>query len=180
MSIRTYEGITPVLETGVYIDETALVIGDVTIGADSSIWPMAVVRGDVNKITIGHHTNIQDGSVLHVTHEYTQAGINGYQLNIGNFITVGHKVILHGCTICDYCLIGMGAIIMDDAVVQEKVMVGAGSLVAPGKNLESGYLYLGSPARKVRELSHEELKTLEYSAAHYVELKNKHIASYST
>jgi len=174
MTIRTYASSTPVLETGVYVDATALVIGDVTIGAESSIWPMVVVRGDVNRIMIGHHSNIQDASVLHVTHDNEQAGKRGYPLTIGNYVTVGHKALLHACTIGDYSLIGMGAIIMDGAVVQEKVIVGAGSLVTPGKRLDSGYLYLGNPARKVRPLTADELAYPEYSAKHYVELKNRH------
>ena len=177
MNIRPYAGITPSLEHGVYIDATALVIGDVYIGAESSIWPMTVIRGDVNRIRIGHHTNIQDGSVLHVTHVNEQSGTAGLPLTVGNFVTVGHKALLHACTIGDYCLIGMGAIIMDAAVVQEKVIVGAGSLVAPGKTLESGWLYTGNPARKSRPLSDNELHYPEYLARHYVELKDKHTAS---
>ena len=177
MTIRNFAGSTPALGAGVYVDATALVIGEVTIGADTSIWPMVVVRGDVNRITIGHHTNIQDGSVLHVTHDNELAGKSGYPLSIGNYVTVGHKALLHACTIGDYCLIGMGAIIMDAAVVQEKVIVGAGSLVAPGKTLESGYLYVGNPARQTRPLRPEELRTLEYQARHYVELKNRHALS---
>ncbi|MBF8269571.1 MAG: anhydrase family 3 protein [Gammaproteobacteria bacterium] len=177
MTIRTYTGNTPVLGAGVYIDATALVLGAVAIGAESSIWPMVVVRGDVNRITIGHHTNIQDASVLHVTHENEQAGEPGYPLTIGNYVSVGHKALLHACTIGDYCLIGMGAIIMDAAVVQEKVIVGAGSLVTPGKQLESGYLYVGNPARKVRPLTADELAYPEYLAMHYVELKNRHVGN---
>ena len=174
MTIRTFAGITPVIGAGVYVDVTALVTGNVTIGAESSIWPMVVVRGDVNRIIIGHHTNIQDAAVLHVTHDNEQTGKTGYPLTVGNFVTVGHQALLHACTIGDYCLIGMGAIIMDAAVVQEKVIVGAGSLVAPGKRLESGYLYVGNPARKVRPLTADELDFLEYQARHYVELKNRH------
>lgn len=175
MNIRTFAGNTPILEAGVYVDATALVIGAVTIGRDSSVWPMTVVRGDVNRITIGHHTNIQDGSVLHVTHENTLDGSTGYPLYIGNYVTVGHRALLHACTIMDYCLIGMGAIIMDDAVVAENVIVGAGSLVTPGRKLESGYLYVGNPARKARKLTEVELQLPEYLARHYVELKNKHM-----
>ena len=177
MNIRPYAGITPSIESSGFVDSTALVIGDVHIGADSSIWPMTVVRGDVNRITIGHHTNIQDGSVLHVTHTNEQSGTEGLPLIVGNFVTVGHKALLHACTIGDYCLIGMGAIIMDAAVVQEKVIVGAGSLVAPGKILESGWLYTGNPARKSRRLSDAELDYPEYLARHYVELKNEHAAN---
>lgn len=158
----------------VYVDETALVVGDVTIGEDSSIWPMTVVRGDVNKITIGSCTNIQDGSVLHVTHPH-QTLPDGFSLHVGNNVTVGHKVILHGCVIGDNCLIGMGSTIMDGAVIQSHVLVGAGSLVAPGKELESGYLYLGSPVKKVRQLTDEEYAWIDYSAIHYKKLKNRYM-----
>ena len=174
MNIRKYAGMMPSIGHGVYVDTAALVIGDVMIGDESSIWPMTVVRGDVNRISIGHHSNIQDGSVLHVTHANEQSGAQGLSLTVGNFVTVGHKALLHACTIGDYCLIGMGAIIMDGVVVQEKVIVGAGSLVAPGKVLESGWLYTGNPARKSRRLSDAELDYPEYLARHYVELKNAH------
>ena len=174
MSLRPYQGIQPKIGDSVYIDESALVIGDVSIGSDSSIWPMTVVRGDVNKITIGSCTNIQDGSVLHVTHPHEKHP-EGFPLHVGNNVTIGHKVILHACRIEDGCLIGMGSIIMDGAIVQSGVMVGAGSLVAPDKELESGYLYLGSPVKKVRKLTAEEQGWLEYSATHYVKLKNKYL-----
>ena len=173
MNIRTYQGIAPVVDASAYIDDAALVIGNVTIGAESSIWPMTVVRGDVNWISIGHHTNIQDGSVLHVTHENCLQDMPGYPLNIGNYVTVGHKALLHACTIEDYCLVGMGAIIMDNAVVREKVIVGAGSVVGPGKILESGYLYVGNPARKARKLSTEELELPVY-------LKDNHTRCHSS
>jgi carbonic anhydrase/acetyltransferase-like protein (isoleucine patch superfamily) len=174
MSIRSFQGIKPNIGHSVYIDETALVIGDVTIGDHSSIWPMTVVRGDVNKITIGSNTNIQDGSVLHVTHGY-QKNPEGFALHVGNNVTVGHKVILHACVIEDNCLIGMGSTIMDGAVVHSHVLVGAGSLVSPGKELESGYLYLGSPVKKLRRLTDEERAWIDYSATHYVKLKSRYL-----
>lgn len=174
MNIRAYNGTIPVIDPSAYIDDLALVIGKVNIGADSSVWPMTVIRGDVNSITIGHHTNIQDGSVLHVTHEREQEGLAGCPLKIGNYVTVGHRVLLHGCTIGDYCLIGMGAVVMDKAVLDDRVMVGAGSLVSPGKHLESGNLYVGNPVRNVRKLTGEELAFLDYSAGHYVELKDRY------
>ncbi|MGD8567057.1 MAG: gamma carbonic anhydrase family protein [Gammaproteobacteria bacterium] len=173
MTIRTYQNITPALGDRVFVDDSALVAGDVTIGDDSSIWPMTVVRGDVNRIAIGNCTNIQDGSVLHVTHPHDQHP-DGFALHVGNRVTVGHKVILHGCVIEDDCLIGMGSVIMDGAVVQSQVLVGAGSLVSPGKTLESGYLYLGSPVKRVRPLTSEESAWIDYSATHYVNLKNRH------
>lgn len=172
-SIRYFQGIAPNLGAGVYIDEHAVIIGDVTLADDVSVWPMAVLRGDVNSIQIGRACNIQDGAVLHVTHDgpYTEGG---RPLILGQGITVGHKAVLHACTIDDYCLIGMGAMILDDVHIQHHVMVGAGSLVTPGKVLESGHLYLGNPARAVRKLSEKELEQLEYSAEHYVRLKNKY------
>jgi carbonic anhydrase/acetyltransferase-like protein (isoleucine patch superfamily) len=173
MTIRSFEGIQPAIGDAVYIDETALVIGDVTIGEHSSIWPMCVVRGDVNKITIGRNTNIQDGSILHVTHSHKgQPG--GFGLHLGDNVTVGHKVILHGCVVEDNCLIGMGSTIMDGAVVHSHVLVGAGSLVSPGKVLASGYLYLGSPVKKLRALTDEERAWIDYSASHYQKLKNRY------
>lgn len=174
MAIREYKHHSPVLAAGVFVDATALVIGDVHLGVDVSIWPMTVVRGDVNSIRIGDRTNIQDGSVLHVTHRYP-ALPDGYGLQIGGRVTVGHKVILHGCTVGDRCLIGMGAIIMDGAVIQPDVLLGAGSLVPPGKVLDSGYLWLGSPVRKARELSTEERDWIVYSADHYVRLKGDYL-----
>lgn len=174
MNVRPYEGIFPNIGESVFIDETALVIGDVKIGDDCSIWPMTVVRGDVNKIVIGSRTNIQDGSVLHVTHPHKNHP-DGFSLHVGNNVTVGHKVILHGCQIGDNCLIGMGSTIMDGTIVPSGVMIGAGSLVAPNKELESGYLYVGSPVKKVRPLTDEEQGWLDYSATHYVNLKNRYL-----
>ncbi|MFA6303115.1 MAG: gamma carbonic anhydrase family protein [Legionella sp.] len=173
-SIRNFQGIVPKIGAGVYIDQHSVIIGDVILGDDVSVWPMAVLRGDVNSIKIGRACNIQDGAVLHVTHDgpYTEGG---QPLILGQGITVGHKAVLHACTIDDYCLIGMGAMILDDVHIQHHVMVGAGSLVTPGKVLESGHLYLGNPARAVRKLSEKELEQLEYSAEHYVRLKNKYL-----
>ncbi len=143
--IQAFEGIAPKIADSAYVHESAVVIGNVTLGEDVSIWPMAVVRGDVNKIRIGARSNVQDGTVIHVTHDgpFTPGGV---ATEIGEDVTIGHKVMLHACTIEDTCLIGMGAIIMDKAVVRSEVIVGAGSLVPPGKELESGYLYMGSPA----------------------------------
>jgi len=172
-SIRAYQDVTPALEEGVFIDDSALVIGDVRIGADSSIWPMTVVRGDVNRIRIGRRTNIQDSSVIHVTSPHADMP-EGYAVEVGDNVTVGHRVILHGCTVGDHCLVGMGSTIMDGAVLEPFVLLGAGSLVSPGKVLEGGYLWLGSPVRKVRPLSEDERKWIEYSAQHYVDLKKKH------
>ena len=176
MPVRRFEGHQPDIHASVYIDEQALVVGEVSIGEDSSVWPMSVLRGDVNSIEIGERTNIQDGSVLHVTHdsEYAEGGM---PLVIGSDVTVGHKVILHACQVEDGCLIGMGATVLDGALIRAGSMVGAGALVPPGKVLESGYLYLGSPVKQVRELTEKEKRFLQYSAAHYVRLKNRHKAS---
>jgi carbonic anhydrase/acetyltransferase-like protein (isoleucine patch superfamily) len=173
-SIRSFQNKMPSIGQKVYIDPQAVVIGDVVIGDDSSVWPMAVIRGDVNSITIGSACSIQDGAILHVVHDgpYTPGGI---PLILGNGITVGHQAILHGCTIEDHCLIGMGALILDGVHIQKHVMVAAGSVAAPGKILESGCLYLGNPARAIRQLTKKEIEQLEYSAAHYIRLKNKYL-----
>ena len=173
MTIRTFENKTPEIHATTFVDETALVLGDVKIGENCSIWPLTVIRGDVNRIEIGDNTNIQDNSVLHVTHDGTY-NPGGFDLKIGNNITVGHRVILHGCHIKDSCLIGMGATIMDGVIIESNTLIGAGSLVTPNKYLESGYLWMGSPIRKVRKLSEEEIKSIQYSALNYVKLKNRH------
>ncbi|PTU32668.1 gamma carbonic anhydrase family protein [Stenotrophobium rhamnosiphilum] len=174
--IRSFQNITPKLAPGVYVDESAQVIGDVTLGEDASVWPLTVVRGDVNKITIGARTNIQDNCCLHVTHDgpYTPGGV---ELIIGEEVTVGHAVMLHACTIGDRCLIGMGAILLDRVVLEDECFVAAGSIVSPGKRLKGGWLYRGTPAVAVRELTEAERDNLRYSAAHYVRLKNKYLAS---
>lgn len=174
MSIRPYKDIFPDIGERVYVDQEAVVIGDVALAADSSIWPMCSVRGDVHRIRVGARTNIQDGTVIHVTHPYA-AVPQGHAVIIGSDVTVGHKVILHGCIIEDLCLIGMGSIILDGAVVRSRTLLGAGSLVGEGKELEGGFLWLGRPAKKVRELTQPELKWFEYSARHYVNLKNDYL-----
>ncbi|MBI5450393.1 MAG: gamma carbonic anhydrase family protein [Gammaproteobacteria bacterium] len=174
MTVRSYQGISPRIAASSYVDEAAVVIGDVTIGDDASLWPMVVARGDVQKISIGARTNIQDGSILHVTSD-NRFTPGGYALTIGDDVTVGHGVILHACAVGNWVLVGMGSTVMDGAVVQDRVMIGAGSLVTPGKVLESGYLYVGSPARRLRPLQQAELDYLEFSSRHYVELKNRHL-----
>lgn len=151
----------------------ATVIGDVTLGENASVWPGAVIRGDVNSIRVGAGANIQDNSVLHVSHK-TEADPVGGPLVIGDRVTVGHSVILHACTIEDECLIGMGSIVLDKAVIKRNVLLGAGSLVPEGKILESGFLYLGRPAKMVRALTAEELAYFNYSAEHYIELMRSH------
>ena len=174
--VRDFEGQRPRLGQRVYVADQALVIGQVEIDDDASIWPMTVVRGDVKHIRIGARSNIQDGSVLHVTHD---SGYHpgGYALAVGSDVTVGHRVILHGCTIGDRSLIGMGATVMDGAVLEPDLILGAGSLVPPGKTLTSGYLWVGSPARRVRAITDEEREGLLYSAAHYVRLKDRYLAN---
>ena len=158
----------------VYVDPAAVVIGRVKIGDDSSIWPTAVVRGDVNSIEIGARTSIQDGSVLHVTHDGPYAP-GGRALIIGSDVTVGHRVTLHACTIGNKCLIGMGSILLDNVVTEEFVMIGAGSVVPPGRRWRARGLYVGSPARRVRDLTQPEIEFFTYSAAHYVKLKNEYL-----
>lgn len=174
MAIREFDGYRPELGKRVLIDPSALVVGDVKIGDDTSIWPMTVIRGDMHSIRIGARTSIQDGSVLHITHA-SDYNPNGYPLSIGDDVTVGHKALLHGCDIGNRILIGMGATVMDGAVVEDNVVVAAGCLVPPNRRLESGHLYIGSPARKSRSLSDKELSYFTYSAANYVKLKDQHI-----
>ncbi|MBM0104405.1 gamma carbonic anhydrase family protein [Steroidobacter sp. S1-65] len=174
MSIETYKGVAPTLGARVFVHPSAVVIGKVTIGDDSSVWPTAVVRGDVHSIQIGARTSIQDGSVLHVTHDGPYAP-GGRALIVGSDVTVGHRVTLHACTIGNRCLIGMGAILLDNVVIEDLVMIGAGSLVPPNKVLKSGGLYVGSPARRVRELTSKEIEFLTYSAAHYVKVKDEYL-----
>ncbi|RVU86404.1 gamma carbonic anhydrase family protein [Leucothrix sargassi] len=174
MTIRTFDGHTPQVDDSAYVDESAVVIGNVKIGADASIWPCAVARGDVNYIHIGARTNVQDGSILHVVHanaEFTSE--SGAALVIGDDVTVGHNVVLHACQIGNRCLVGMGAIVMDYSVVEDEVMIAAGSVVPPGKTLESGHLYLGNPAKKKRPLTEKEKTFLAYSAKNYVSLSKK-------
>ena len=171
--IRSFENFTPVIDKEAWLDPMSLVIGDVHIGAHSSMWPGAVARGDINRIRIGGETNIQDGSVLHNSHDGPFMP-GGSPLIVGNRVTVGHKAVLHGCEIGDDCLIGMGAIVMDKVVIESGVMVGAGSLVPPGKRLQSGFLYTGSPARQARPLTDREKEYFAYSAGYYVKLAQRH------
>lgn len=176
MTIRSYLEHTPALADRVFVDESAVVIGRVSLGVDVSVWPLVAIRGDVHRISIGDRTNVQDGSVLHVTSPESFAP-HGFPLLIGADVTIGHKAILHGCTIGDRVLVGMGAIIMDGVVVEPDVVIGGGSVVTPGKVLASGGLYVGSPAKRVRDLRQQELDFLRYSAAHYVKLKDLHLGS---
>ena len=173
--IRKFKSFEPSLGLRVYVDEQATVIGDVTLADDSSVWPQSVIRGDINPITIGARTNIQDGSVVHVTHASNYS--EGYGCNIGSDVTVGHGCIIHACTIHDKSLIGMGSVILDGAIIETKVIVGAKSLVPSGKKLESGFLYMGSPCKQIRPLKDSEIEFLEYSANHYVRNKDDFLQS---
>jgi len=175
LNIRSFEGHTPVFGLSTYIDPSAVIIGDVEIGDESSVWPLSVVRGDIHRIRIGSKSSVQDGSVLHVTHDGPY-NPGGFPLLIGDEVTIGHQVTLHGCTLGNRILVGMSSTVMDGAVVEDEVVVGAGSLVTPGKVLERGHLYVGRPARKMRALSSQEIDYFEYTAEQYVKLA----ARYST
>ncbi len=172
-NIRRFEAAYPEIAKDVWIDETAVVIGNVSIASQSSIWPMCVVRGDVNHIHIGQRTNIQDGSVLHVSHDSHYLP-GGAPLFIGDGVTVGHRVMLHGCEIGDGSLIGMGSTILDGAVLEPSIMIGAGSLIPQGKRLEGGYLWLGRPVRRIRPLTEDEIAIMDYTASHYVRLVQRY------
>lgn len=173
--IRSHKGDHPQLGDRVWIDPTATVIGDVVLGDDCSVWPMTVIRGDMHRIRIGSRCSIQDGTVCHITHAGPY-NPDGFPLTVGDDVTVGHKALLHGCTIGSRVLVGMGSIIMDGAVVEDEVIIAAGTLVPPGKTLESGYLYRGSPARQARPLTNEELGFFTYTAGNYVKLKDEFLA----
>ncbi|MBM1183939.1 gamma carbonic anhydrase family protein [Pseudomonas lundensis] len=175
MSIRPFQQHTPALGERAFVDRSAVVIGDVEIGADSSVWPLTVIRGDMHRIRIGARTSVQDGCVLHITHA-GPFNPDGFPLLIGDDVTIAHKVMLHGCTVGSRVLIGMGSIVMDGAVIEDDVIVGAGSLVPPGKRLDSGFLYVGSPVRPVRALTDKEKAFFTYSAGNYVKLKDQHLA----
>ena len=174
-NIRPFTDTVPKLGERVMIDPSAVVLGDLIIGDDVSIWPNCSVRGDMHRIEIGHRSNVQDNSVLHVTHA-SRFNPEGWPLNIGQDVTIGHGAILHGCTIGDRVLVGMGATVMDGAVVDQEVMIAAGSLVTPRKHLSSGYVYAGSPAKQLRALSESERAFLQYSADNYVRLKDRYLA----
>ena len=178
MAIRAYRSVFPTLGKDTYIDDTAVIVGDIHCGDDVSIWPLVAARGDVNKIRIGARTNVQDGTVLHVTRK-SATNPDGHPLIIGEDVTIGHKCMLHGCQLGNRILVGMGAIIMDGAIVEDDVFIGAGALVPPNKKLESGYLYVGSPVKQARPLNDGEKAFLAISAKNYVELKDEYIAAES-
>jgi carbonic anhydrase/acetyltransferase-like protein (isoleucine patch superfamily) len=175
VSIRAYQGMTPQLGERVFIDPSAVVLGDVTLGDDSSVWPQAVIRGDMHSIRIGARSSVQDACVLHITHA-GPFNPEGFALLIGDDVTIGHQALLHGCTVGNRVLIGMACIVMDGAVIEDEVVLGAGSLVPPGKRLLSGHLYIGRPAQCVRPLTEQEQAYFSYSAANYAQLKDRHLA----
>jgi carbonic anhydrase/acetyltransferase-like protein (isoleucine patch superfamily) len=179
-NIRSFQSITPQLGERVYVDEAASVIGDVVLGNDVSIWPGTVVRGDVNYIRIGARTNVQDGTIIHVTHDGPYGKPGGFATTIGEDVTIGHAAVVHACVIEDACLIGMGATVLDGAVIKKHGFVGAGAVIPPGKVVESGELWLGNPAKCVRTLSEKEIEQLYYSAQHYVRLKDKYLEPISS
>ncbi|MFC0119892.1 gamma carbonic anhydrase family protein [Pseudoalteromonas xiamenensis] len=172
--LRKYKDTYPKVAKSVYVDESAVLVGDIEIEEESSIWPLVAARGDVNYIRIGKRSNVQDGSVLHLSRPSKQHP-DGFPLIIGDDVTVGHKVMLHGCTLGNRILVGMGAIVMDGVIVEDDVIIGAGSLVPPNKRLVSGYLYVGSPAKQARPLTEDERAFLSISAQNYVELKNDYL-----
>ncbi|WP_210397978.1 gamma carbonic anhydrase family protein [Motiliproteus sediminis] len=175
MNIREYQGKRPQLGQRAFVDPSAVVLGDVNLGDDSSVWPLVSIRGDMHRIRIGARTSVQDNSVLHITHAGPY-NPDGFPLLIGDDVTIGHLAMLHGCTIGNRVLIGMGSMVMDGAVIEDDVVLGAGSLVPPGKTLESGHLYVGRPAKQVRKLTDKEMAFFTYTAANYVRLKDQHLA----
>ncbi|MEM9254485.1 MAG: gamma carbonic anhydrase family protein [Pseudomonadota bacterium] len=173
-SLRSFQGSIPRLGERVLVDPSAVVLGDVVLGDDVSIWPQVTVRGDMHRIRVGDRTSVQDGCVLHITHAGPY-NPEGWPLEIGCDCTIGHNAILHGAQLGDRILVGMGAVIMDGARIENDVVIAAGAIVTPGKKLRSGYLYVGSPAREMRALSDKELDYFVYSANNYVRLKDQHI-----
>ncbi len=174
-TVRPYLGHLPQLGERVYVDESARVIGDVVLGDDVSVWPLTVIRGDVNFVRIGARTNVQDGTVIHVSHDGPHAKLGGFATVIGADVTIGHKAIVHACRIEDACLVGMGSTVLDGAVMQKHGFLGAGALLTPGKVMGEGEMWLGSPAKFARRLSDAEIEALFYSAGHYVKLKDEYL-----
>ncbi|MFU9139125.1 gamma carbonic anhydrase family protein [Erwinia tasmaniensis] len=176
--LRPYKDTFPHTGQRVMVDDSSIVIGDVRLEDDVSVWPLVAIRGDVNRVRIGKRSNIQDGSILHVTHR-SSTDPEGFPLTIGEDVTVGHKAMLHGCTIGDRVLVGMGSILLDGVIIESDVMIGAGTLVPPGKRLQSGFLYLGSPVRQVRPLTEAEIAGLLYSSGNYVRWKDEYLTQES-
>lgn len=168
--LRTFAGKRPEIGRGVFLAETCAVIGDVIIGDESSVWYATVIRGDVMPIRIGARTSVQDGTVVHVTSEK-------FGTTIGSDCTIGHNAIIHACTVEDFCLIGMGAVLLDGVRIGRGSLVGAGALVTPGTDIPEGSLVIGSPARVKRSINAKEREQIEYGAAHYVELSRRYLAA---
>ena len=173
-SIRSHRGISPKLGQRVYIDPAATVIGDVSLGDDASVWPGAVIRGDMHRIVVGARSNVQDNAVLHITHA-SDFNPDGWPLTIGDDVVIGHRAVLHGCTLGDRILVGNGAIVNDGAVIESEVIIGAGCMVPPGKTLETGHVYVGNPCKQLRALSDSEKQFFTYSPANYVKLKDQYL-----
>jgi carbonic anhydrase/acetyltransferase-like protein (isoleucine patch superfamily) len=178
-SIRSHRGITPQLGERVYIDPASTVIGDVSLGDDVSVWPGAVIRGDVHTIKVGNRSNVQDNAVLHTTHA-SEYNPGGWPLKIGDDVVIGHRTILHGCTLANRILVGNGAIVNDGAVIEEEVIIGAGCMVPPGKTLESGYVYVGNPCKRLRPVTEDERRFFRYLPANYIKLKDQYLAEQDT
>lgn len=176
-AIRDYKNYTPKLGKGVYVDPAAVVIGDVELGEDCSVWPCAVIRGDMHRIRVGDRVSVQDNAILHITHA-SNFNSDGWPLIIGDDVTIGHGACLHGCTVGNRVLVGIGATVLDGAVVEDEVMIAAGALVPPGKVLESGYLYVGSPCKQARPLKESEKQFFAYSALNYVKLKDEYLEAH--
>jgi carbonic anhydrase/acetyltransferase-like protein (isoleucine patch superfamily) len=173
--LRSFKGVMPTLGARAYVDPAATVIGDVVLGDDVSIWPNAVLRGDVHYIRIGARSNVQDGSVIHVTHDGPYSP-GGFPTIVGEGVTIGHAAVIHACTIEDYCLIGMHATVLDGAVIKKYGFVAAGSVIPPGKVVGERELWVGNPAKCMRMLSDQQIEQLHYSADHYVRLKDVYLA----
>ena len=178
-AIRSYQGILPQFGQRVYVDPTAVVIGKVTLGDDVSVWPGAIIRGDMHHITIGNRSNVQDNAVLHITHA-SDYNPGGWPLIIGDDVVVGHRAVLHGCTVENRVLVGIGAIVNDGATIEEEVIIGAGCLVPPGKTLESGYVYVGNPCKQLRPITEGERRFFTYSPANYVKLKDEYLKNHES
>lgn len=174
MAIHSLGGHQPIIGQRVMVSEKSFIIGDVTLGDDVSVWPGAIIRGDMHRIDVGARTSVQDGAVLHITHA-SDYNLEGFPLVIGEDVTIGHQACLHGCTVGNEVLIGIGATVLDGAVIEDKVVLAAGALVPPGKRLASGYMYKGSPAKQARPLTAEELTFFKYSAKNYSKLKDQYI-----
>jgi carbonic anhydrase/acetyltransferase-like protein (isoleucine patch superfamily) len=170
VAVYELDQISPTIAESAYVADSAQVMGDVHLGAHASVWFGVVIRGDTERITVGEGSNIQDGSVLHADF--------GVPLTIGNYVTVGHKVMLHGCTIGDETLVGIGAVILNKAKIGKNCLVGAGSLVTEGKEFPDGSVIMGSPAKVVRSLSPEQIQGLRMTALHYIDNAKRYQASF--